>query len=67
VAPGTSPTGDQSKCIYCHASYPTSLANGQFHASIASYSGPGAPLPKPAACADCHAQMRPTGIVEWSG
>ena len=73
VSPGTTPSGDPNKCWHCHAhdanARVTAFSNGLFHASLANYSaivgGPVTPLPQPTThCTDCHAQMRPVGIVE---
>ena len=70
VNPGPGP--DTTTCWHCHTSTGTtvtSFANGQFHTALASYSatpgGTPTPLPQPTTqCFDCHAQMRPPGIVE---
>lgn len=72
VSPGTGSTPDDTSCWHCHTSTGTTVtafANGRFHEALRNYvSTPGgvvAPLPQPTAgCNDCHAQMRPTGIVE---
>ena len=76
VSPGTTPSGDLAKCWHCHthdATTPfpnvTSFSKGIFHLSLANYqatlNAPVTPLPQPTTrCTDCHAQMRPVGIVE---
>jgi hypothetical protein len=72
VSPGAAATPDYTKCWHCHTSTGTtvtSFANGQFHPALAGYSatpgGTPTPLPQPTSqCLDCHAQMRPAGIVE---
>lgn len=73
VNPGTSPAGDPATCWHCHThdanGNVTAFSSGRFHASLANYSptvnGAVSPLPQPTTrCADCHAQMRPIGIVE---
>jgi hypothetical protein len=76
VSPGPAGAPDAATCWHCHlhdaAGKVTTFANGLFHASLSGYratpAGPVAPLPQPTTgCTDCHAQMRPTGIVELSG
>ncbi|HEU4385550.1 MAG TPA: hypothetical protein VFR85_18845 [Anaeromyxobacteraceae bacterium] len=74
VNPGPAQSPDPSSCWHCHTStggVVSSYAGGLFHASLTAYSAtPGGtvtPLPQPTGrCADCHAQMRPAGIVELS-
>ena len=75
VSPGPAGAPNYGSCWHCHTSSNgtvTSFANGQFHAALTGYSAtPGGavtPLPQPTArCSDCHAQMRPAGIVEKTG
>jgi hypothetical protein len=75
VSPGPTATPDYTKCWHCHTSTGTtvtSFANGQFHSALVNYSatpgGTPTPLPQPTTrCLDCHAQMRPAGIVEKAG
>lgn len=75
VSPGLSKTGDTTTCWHCHTSTNTtvtSFANGQFHAALANFRTTPAsavtPLLQPTSqCTDCHAQMRPTGIVQLAG
>ena len=72
VAPGNTPTGDPNSCWHCHthdsSGKVTSFSKGVFHSSLTNYSaavgGTATPLPQPSTCTDCHAQMRPIGIVE---
>jgi len=72
VNPGPANNPDFTTCWHCHTSTGTtvtSFANGQFHPALTSYSatpgGTPTPLPQPTTqCLDCHAQMRPAGIVE---
>lgn len=75
VHAGSAADPDFNACWHCHAHNAgtvTSYLDGTFHAALAGYSAtPGAavtPLPQPAArCNDCHAQMRPPGIVQRAG
>ena len=75
VSPGPASSPDMTKCWHCHTNVNgavTSYAGGHFHSALSSYSAtPGGavtPLPQPTGnCADCHSNMRPTGIVEYSG
>jgi hypothetical protein len=77
VSPGTSATGDMTTCWHCHlhaagSTTITSFANGVFHTALTNYmagvNGPVVGLQQPnSGCADCHAQMRPGGIVELAG
>ena len=75
MSPGPTATPDYSKCWHCHThtnGTVTSYAGGKFHASLTNYSAtPGgtvSPFPQPTSqCADCHSQMRPTGIVLKAG
>jgi hypothetical protein len=75
MSPGPAGAPDRTTCWHCHANASgtvTSFASGQFHAALTSFAPtPGAaaaPFPQPTGqCADCHAQMRPTGIVEKAG
>jgi hypothetical protein len=75
VNPGPAASPDYASCWHCHTSTGgtvTGYANGQFHKALAAYAAtPGGavtPLPQPTSrCADCHAQMRPAGIVEKGG
>ncbi len=75
VSPGPASAPNNSSCWHCHTNTSgtvTSFSNGQFHPALASYSAtPGGavtPLAQPTAHgADCHAQMRPVGIVEKAG
>jgi len=72
--PGPANNPDYNTCWHCHTSSPgtttvTSFANGQFHSALTTYSatpgGTQTALPQPTTqCLDCHAQMRPAGIVE---
>ena len=74
VNPGPANNPDFSTCWHCHTSSPgttnvTSFANGRFHSALTTYSatpgGTQTALPQPTTqCLDCHAQMRPAGIVE---
>jgi hypothetical protein len=72
VNPGPAATPDYTKCWHCHTSTGTTVtafADGQFHPALTSYSatpgGTPTPLPQPTTqCLDCHAQMRPPGIVQ---
>jgi hypothetical protein len=63
MAPATST--DWPRCAKCHAVSPTdgsgTLADGKYHASLTALG-----LAQPATCNDCHAQMRPAGIVQQS-
>ena len=68
---GPTDNPDLTKCWHCHTSVNgtvTSYANGLYHASLQNFrTTPGAPitpLPQPSQCTDCHAQTRPTGIVQ---
>ena len=72
--PGPAATPDNTKCWHCHTSTGTtvtSFANGIFHAALTNYSltpgGTPTPLLQPTQCLDCHAQMRPPGIVQKAG
>jgi len=76
INPGPANAPNSATCWHCHthdaSGHVTSFANGQFHTALANYSAtPGGavtPLPQPTShCSDCHAQMRPTGIVERAG
>lgn len=75
VRPGTSPTmPDYNSCWHCHTStgtMVTAYVDGQFHPALARYAAnPGdtpTPLAEPMLCNDCHAQMRPHGIVMRGG
>jgi len=76
VAPGPTISPDSTSCWHCHthdgAGRVTTFLDGRFHAALDAYSaspgGPVTPLPQPTAgCSDCHAQMRPSGIVELAG
>ena len=75
MAPGPTATPDYTTCWHCHTNNNgtvTSYAEGKFHASLTNYAatpgGPVTPLPQPTTgCNDCHAQMRPTGIVMKGG
>ena len=75
ISPGPAGSPDKTNCWHCHTSSNgtvTSFAGGKFHAALTSYSAtPGGavtPLPQPTThCADCHAHMRPAGIVERGG
>ena len=65
---------DNTKCWHCHTNTNgnvTSFAGGELHASFTNYAAtPGGtvtPLPQPTRCIECHAQMRPPGIVEKAG
>jgi len=68
---GPTATPDYAKCWHCHTNTNgtvTSFADGKYHGSLTNYSAtPGGaitPFPQPTRqCSDCHAQMRPTGIV----
>ena len=70
------PTGspDNTKCWHCHThsgTTVTSFVNGQYHASLTTYSAtPGGtvtPFPQPTTgCNDCHDAMTPHDIVEKS-
>lgn len=58
------PNPDYTKCYYCHtitnAANGSPYGNGQFHSRLTTNS-----LLQPTTqCLDCHAQMRPVGIVE---
>ncbi len=71
ISAGQTPLGDQTKCKYCH-SINTSGAvvypNGQFHPALTAFpAASGGPLSQPTACLDCHALMRPPGVVEAAG
>ena len=61
--PGAAGNPDYTKCYYCHTSTNTAsgspYGNGQFHSRVAANS-----FQQPTVCLDCHAQMRPVGIVE---
>ena len=56
---------DWPRCAMCHAVSAAngsgSFADGQFHSKVRALG-----LPQPGQCLDCHAQMRPVGIVEKS-
>jgi hypothetical protein len=76
VHPGPASAPDATTCWHCHAhdgtGRVTSYLDGRFHAALDSYTaalgGPVTPLPQPTSgCIDCHAQMRPSGIVELAG
>ncbi len=76
VSPGPAGAPDQASCRHCHTHDPagavTTFADGRFHAALSGYTasvgGAVTPLPQPTSgCADCHAQMRPAGIVEPAG
>jgi hypothetical protein len=75
VSPGPAATPDYTQCWHCHTSTGTtvtSFADGQFHPALTNYSatagGTPTPLPQPTTqCLDCHAQMRPPGIVQKAG
>jgi hypothetical protein len=57
IAPGPAP-GDMTTCGECHAL--PSFLGGQFHAALVD-----AGFPQPAGgCTDCHAYMRPAGVVQ---
>ena len=63
---GPSASPDYTKCWQCHTSanhVVTSYLNGKYHASL---DAAGQAQPK-TQCNDCHAQMRPAGIVERAG
>ncbi len=74
VPPSLRPTKDTDypTCSKCHAGIDSTgkpigpnpgLQNGQFHSALTANS-----LPQPTSnCFDCHAQMRPTGIVQLAG
>jgi hypothetical protein len=74
VSPGPAATPDSTTCWHCHAHVAgstalTSFLDGRFHSSLTNYAatpnGPVTGLPQPnGGCVDCHAQMRPPGIVE---
>jgi hypothetical protein len=72
MSPGPAANPDLTTCWHCHTNVNgtvTSYANGKFHESLTGYAAtPGGtvtPLPQPTShCADCHAAMRPAGIVE---
>ena len=72
MAPGPSGMPDNTKCWHCHTNAGgtvSSFANGKYHAALSSYSAtPGgavSPFPQPSSkCEDCHASMRPTGVVQ---
>ncbi len=73
ASPGPADNPDNSSCWHCHvhasgSSIVTSFGEGRFHTSLDNFSatpnGAAAPLPQPTQCLDCHAQMRPSGIVE---
>ncbi|HVO21595.1 MAG TPA: hypothetical protein VMU15_20215 [Anaeromyxobacter sp.] len=73
IFPGPTNAPNNATCWHCHthdsSGTVTSFALGRFHTALTSYSatvgGAVTPLPQPTAqCADCHAQMVPTGIVE---
>ena len=70
AGPETSP--DSTKCWHCHTTDATgkvtSFAEGRYHKKLdtfsATFGGKVAPIPQPTSrCSDCHAQMRPVGIV----
>ncbi|HET6410698.1 MAG TPA: hypothetical protein VFG53_01475 [Anaeromyxobacter sp.] len=75
VSPGPAGSPNSATCWHCHTNTNgtvTSFANGKFHSALTNYSAtPGGtvvPFPQPTSqCNDCHAQMRPTGIVEKAG
>jgi hypothetical protein len=71
ISAGTSNAGDPTKCAYCHATSPAGVLSfpiGQFHSALTAFPvGLGGPLAQPTACLDCHAQMRPPGVVELGG
>ena len=61
---------DYTQCYHCHTKSNTTTgspyANGQFHSALATNSP--SPLSQPTiGCGDCHAQMRPAGIVQLAG
>ena len=72
VAPGSAANPDNTKCWHCHTNTNgtvTAYAGGKFHAALMTYAAtPGGAvtaIPQPTGrCNDCHAQMRPAGIVE---
>ena len=72
---GPTSAPDYTKCWHCHTNTSgtvTSYADGKYHSALTSYSAtPGGavtPFPQPTSqCNDCHAQMRPSGIVMKAG
>jgi mono/diheme cytochrome c family protein len=75
LSAGPTNAPDNSKCWHCHANTSgtvTVYSGGEFHGSLSGYKAtPGAavtPFSQPTSgCADCHAQMRPVGIVQGTG
>ena len=75
LAAGPSTSPDNTKCWHCHTSsngVVTAYRNGQYHKALTSFTAtPGgavAPIAQPTSnCADCHAPMMPTGIVQKAG
>jgi hypothetical protein len=64
------PSAPLTNCAACHTvngSGAVIYPNGEFHSRITAYTGTGSPLPQPTLCLDCHAQMRPPGVVELAG
>ena len=72
---GSTNSPDFSKCWHCHTSTGTTVTsydNGKYHASLTNYratpTSAVAAFAQPSTnCADCHAQMFPSGIVEKAG
>jgi len=72
ISAGPDANPDFNACWHCHqntAGTVTSYAEGQFHSALDLFSatpgGARTPLPQPTdRCNDCHAQMRPLGIVQ---
>ncbi len=75
LSPGPTAAPDYNQCWHCHTSTGTtvtSLKDGIFHGALTNYSatpgGTPTQLPQPTSqCFDCHAQMRPPGIVQKAG
>ncbi len=69
---GPSNAPEYTKCWHCHTNtngVVTAYSNGKYHASLTNYratpTGAVVPFGQPTnQCLDCHAQMRPPGIVE---
>ena len=72
LSPGTTGSPDNTKCWHCHTNSNgtvTEYAGGVFHAALTNYratpGGAVSAIAQPTSrCGDCHAQMRPSDIVE---
>ncbi len=75
MTPGPAGSPNMNSCWHCHVNtngVVSSYIGAQFHAALTNFSSsPGGtvtPFPQPTAgCNDCHADMRPAGIVEGAG